>query len=225
MSEEKIEINDKKYYPAEYLKGQFNCPFCGVFAKQFWANLSADENSRYRSNRLLVSLSQFNQDFSNNWAVSKCHHCEDKIIWHDEKIIYPRTLIVEEPGDDLPDDIKDLYLEAANVFNDSPKASAALLRLAVQKLCLFLGGKGKNINDDIKKFVKDGLDKKIQRSLDILRVTGNNAVHPGTINIDENSAIVLKLFELINLIADEMITKPKGVSDFYDMLPDGDKKI
>ncbi len=34
-------MNKEKYYPPTFNQGQFHCPHCGVFAKQFWAHLSA----------------------------------------------------------------------------------------------------------------------------------------------------------------------------------------
>ena len=60
--------------------------------------------------------------------------------------------------------------------------------------------------------------------MDILRIIGNNAVHPGEINIEEDPEKVLKLFELLNFIAEKMITEPKEISSFYDDLPEGSKE-
>jgi len=68
------------------------------------------------------------------------------------------------------------------------------------------------------------LNPNIQKSLDILRITGNNAVHPGEINVEEKPELVLKLFELINFIAEKMITEPKEVGAFYEELPDSAKE-
>ena len=50
--------------------------------------------------------------------------------------------------------------------------------------------------------VAEGLNPKIQKAIDLVRVVGNNAVHPGQINLDDNSAIALKLFKIINMIND-----------------------
>ena len=72
--------------------------------------------------------------------------------------------------------------------------------------------------------VEKGLNPQIQKSLDILRITGNNAVHPGEIAIEEDSEQVLKLFELLNIIAEKMITELEEIDSFYDDLPDNSKE-
>jgi hypothetical protein len=61
----------------------------------------------------------------------------------------------------------------------------------------------------------------VQKSLDALRITGNNAVHPGEINLEEKPEKVLKLFELLNFIANKMITEPREIENFYTGLPEG----
>jgi len=60
--------------------------------------------------------------------------------------------------------------------------------------------------------------------MDVLRITGNEAVHPGTMdNIDdENTA--LSLFGLINLIVDVLITQPKHVDQLYAGLPESKRQ-
>lgn len=212
----------EKYYPPEHAKGQFHCPHCGVYAKQFWAHIIA--RHAWGGTNSITGMSEFDETLSKDWTISKCQHCGQKIIWLNSEIIYPKKMVVDLPNDDLSEDIKKDYLEAAIIFNDSLRSSAALLRLALQKLCKQLGEKGDNINDDIKNLVKKGLNPQIQKSLDILRITGNNAVHPGEINVEEKPELVLKLFELINFIAEKMITEPKEVDTFYEALPENSKE-
>ena len=126
---------------------------------------------------------------------------------------------------DLNEDIAALYQEAANIYADSPKGATALLRLALQKLLVQLGKDGKNINNNIKELVAEGLSPKIQHALDLLRVVGNNAVHPGQINLDDNKEIAFKMFHILNFIADEMITKPKELELLYDnVIPEDTKE-
>ncbi len=225
-------MSKEKYYPPLHATGEFHCPHCGVYAKQRWSHLSAvsdiytEKNSYHqvtkRSN--ILGLTTTSGHLAEEWTVSICEHCDGMVVWSQSSIVYPKKIQVEQPNSDLNDDIQNDYLEAANVFNDSPRASAALLRLALQKLCVQLGEPGKNINDDIGSLVKKGLNPTIQKSLDALRITGNNAVHPGEINLEEEPERVLKLFELINFIAEKMITEPKAISSFYQGVPERAKK-
>ena len=125
---------------------------------------------------------------------------------------------------EMPDMIKKDYDEARLVFSNSSRSAAALLRLVIQKLCIELGEKGKNINDDIASLVKKGLPDKIQQGLDVVRVIGNNAVHPGVIDVDDNHEMVLGLFKIVNLIVETMITTPKEINEMYQNLPESAKK-
>ena len=79
--------------------------------------------------------------------------------------------------------------------------------------------KGNNINDDIRELVKTGLSPKVQQALDTVRVIGNNAVHPGHINVSDSLEIALTLFKLINFIVEEMITRPREIGEIYNTLP------
>ena len=116
------------------------------------------------------------------------------------------------------------FEEAREIANSSPRGAAALLRLCVQKLCTHLGEKGKNINDDIASLVRKGLNPKIQQSLDIVRVIGNEAVHPGELDLKDDRETALLLFEIVNSIADQMISHPKTVRDMYARLPEDKRK-
>lgn len=135
-------------------------------------------------------------------------------------MIYPDSSSIQSPNSDLAQDIIDDYLEAANIINRSPRGAVALLRLAIQKLCKQLGEQGKNINDDIANLVQKGLPTTIQKALDIVRVIGNEAVHPGQIDLKDDQETASKLFDLINIIAHVMITQPKEIAALYETLPE-----
>jgi len=99
-------------------------------------------------------------------------------------------------------------------------AAAGLLRLAVQMLCKELGEPGENINCDMGSLVKKGLPATVQQSLDVVRVTGNHAVHPGQIETDDEK-VVGALFSLLNVIVEYMVSLPSRVGSLYDALPAG----
>lgn len=206
-----------EYFPPQLGKGEYHCPYCNVYAKQFYAHLSARTQFSWAS--VVDEQSMFSTDLPKNWVVTKCQRCGNVAIWIGENLVHPKRNIAPPPNDDLLQEIKNDYLESASILSDSPRAAAALLRLALQKLCVQLGEKGENINDDIKALVAKGLNPLVQKSLDALRITGNNAVHPGEINLSEQPERVFKLFDLINFIANKLITEPKEIESFYRALP------
>lgn len=136
-------------------------------------------------------------------------------------ILYPSNLMnsLPEPHEDLPAELLNDYEEARSITHLSPRSAAALLRLLVEKLCLHLGAEGKNINDYIAYLVRNGLPEKVQKAFDIVRLIGNNAVHPGAIDLKDNLEIVSKLFILINLAVEYQITQPKLITELYSELP------
>lgn len=224
--------SEQNYYPPKFATGQFHCPHCGVFAHQKWSHIEAcgdrytvkDTYGRPTSKSNIFNLDKIVWYFPREWTISICEHCGGPTIWARDQIVYPRKNTISSPNNDLSEDIKNDYFEAANILNDSPRAAAAILRLALQKLCKELGEKGENINDDIGSLVKKGLNSLVQKSLDALRITGNNGVHPGEINLKEEPERVIKLFDLLNFIADRMITEPKKIGSFYDDLPEAAKE-
>jgi hypothetical protein len=154
-----------------------------------------------------------------NCNISRCYNCKEVAIWVNERIVYPDTKIYVVPNSDLPDHVERLFEEAREIVDASPKGAAALLRLCVQYLCIELGESGKNIDKDIASLVSKGLNPLVQKALDVVRVIGNESVHPGEINLNDNKEVAVKLFSLVNLICEQMISHPKQVQELYGSLP------
>lgn len=197
----------------------FVCPICSSVSFFTWQSIDIylDDNKRC----------QFRGGYPTGEAlhICTCENCKSYLIWKNDEMIYPIVSSVPSPNIQMPQDVREIYEEARKVYPYSKKSSSALLRLALQLLCKELGKNGKNINDDIKSLVQDGLSPMIQKSLDIIRVTGNEAVHPGVIDFtDEENDIAYSLFNIMNLIVEKMIVEPKEIEGIYNQLPEDKRK-
>jgi hypothetical protein len=198
----------QKYYPPTHWKKEFHCIHCGVYAAQYWKQFYFDGSSGS------YSIHQ-----SLDYCI--CSHCHKWNYWYEGRMIIPSEAPVplahaEMPATCIPD-----YNEARNIVVLSPRAACALLRLATQKLMIELGEKGKNINDDIGSLVVKGLPVLVQQALDFCRVVGNNAVHPGEIEINDTPEIAHNLFTMMNFIVEDRIARPKQIQALYAQLPEG----
>jgi len=184
----------------------FNCSHCNAYAKQnFFDARHANPAPKYVD---IPALS-----------VSWCTHCNRYAIWYEKKLLVPPHSTAPSPHPDLPSSIAADYNEARAIASTSPRGAAALLRLCIQKLCVHFGEPGKDLNTDISSLVKKGLHPSIQKSLDIVRVVGNEAVHPGTMDLNDQSETALQLFNLVNIIVETLITQPKAIQTLYESLP------
>ena len=225
-------MNDQYVAPKFNLEA-FNCPYCGAYSSQNWITANWLRGRGPKGPGI---------DYI---AISVCYRCEKCAIWLEDPtsyeivpgyepqhaaeiwenrvpkeatrgtLVHPDVSIAPMPHDDMPDDVRQAYDEARTIVSRSPRGAAALLRLCVQLLMLHLGEKGRNINDDIASLVKKGLPVAVQQSLDSLRVIGNNAVHPGQIDLNDNTGIALGLFKLLNFIIEKQISEPKQIAAFY----------
>ena len=194
----------------------FNCPYCNAYANMDWGHTVSVINNRQERTRI--------------WAVKGQCCNRHSYWWVDEfneatpvkgNMILPIQSSAPMPHDEMPENIKADYLEARAIVGQSSRGACALLRLAIQKLCIDLGYKSGNINRDIGSMVEDGLPLQIQQALDIVRVVGNNAVHPGELAKDDVDEIAIGIFNLINEIIEDRIAKPKRIRALYDKLPLG----
>ncbi len=200
------------YKPPVHGERSFNCPHCEAYAGMHWSPLTYQLLGG--GNRQMVNL-----------ELTMCPYCSKYALWVQGRMVYPDQVTVPSPNGDLEEDIQQDYLEAARILERSPRGAAALLRLAIQKLCQQLGQPGKNVNADIAALVRNGeIPQRVQQALDIVRVVGNNAVHPGQIDLRDDRETALRLFQLVNIIADRTISQPKQVDELYEALPEPARK-
>lgn len=194
----------------------YTCPHCNTISQM-------EIQCHYFSNDTYCNIDgEF--ELRNRLTIHRCQCCGQKIIWIDENYVYPE-IIAEEANPDMPESVKQLYNEAGLIYNKSPRAACALLRLAIDRLCNELGETDRDINKNIGALVKKGLPQTIQQALDVVRVVGNKAVHPGQIAFDvDDKATATMLMRLLNIIVERMITEPNEIDSLYQGLPESVKQ-
>jgi hypothetical protein len=188
--------------------GAFECPHCGAFAQQTWT-----------THRFSPPNSDLSLPLRDNPASAFCGVCEGQSIWLEDKMIWPFRAVGPVAVEGMPDDVRACYDEARRVYPISPKSAGALLRLALEKLIVPAGSK-QRIDDAIGRLVAaKAIEEHVQQMMDALRIVGNSAVHPGFIDLDEAPETASFLFELLNMIVVETITKKQRVGKLYATLP------
>lgn len=203
------------FTPPSFKGTAFTCPHCEAYAHMHWERLWFQRSSWNTTEAYIVI----------------CGHCLRRSYWLGKDklaanadyttgvMIYPSLQAAPMPHPAMPENIRIDYEEAREITGQSPRAAAALLRLCVQKLCAHLGESGENINKDIGALVQKGLPIEIQQALDIVRVVGNNAVHPGEISPTDVATVSATLFELVNYIVEDRISRPAKLATMFSSLP------
>ena len=206
-----------KYIEPATDKKSFTCPHCGVVSLMHFHCISYIDKDLFEFHE--------RKHGGNSWVqVATCHNCCKHIIWVDNIYAYP-DIVAEEANSDMPEGVKQLYNEAGLIYNKSPRAACALLRLAIDRLCNELGETDRDINKNIGELVKKGLPTSVQQALDVVRVVGNKAVHPGQIAFDvDDVGTATMLMRLLNIIVSRMISEPKEIAGLYDQLPESVKQ-
>jgi hypothetical protein len=186
-----------------------------VLANQFWSDSLASVPGDVGYKKVGVFL-------------SICTNCAERAIWARfgprpdmVKLLKPRVAGGPRPHVDMPPDVRLDYEEAQAIVSDSVRGACGLLRLATEKLVEDLQPEGKDLNDRIGRLVADGLPPMIQQALDSLRVIGNEAVHPGQLDLRDDAETANGLFMLLNVIVEDRISRPKQIAEMYAKLPAG----
>ncbi|MGW5049766.1 DUF4145 domain-containing protein [Actinokineospora sp. NPDC004072] len=202
-------------------KDGFECPRCGHFAHQSWEGLH-------------LGVERVSDDLRWRWQASVCVRCGLPTLWYDGNIVFPLARLGKAAHRDMPAEVRELYEEAARVAAVSRRAGAALARATVERLIKHLdpeAPKGANLAGRIERIKARGVSTPVGQMLDVVRVTGNEALHseqPGELAVMvlddvEGPAMLEFLLETANDLVDELITRPAVTGDLWNKLPDGIK--
>lgn len=208
---------NKNYIAPDLSKESFTCPHCGTLSLMRYEYIGYNGPDA-------VSMSPRRGPGFEYVIIASCLNCKGKTIWINDQYVYP-DIVAEEANPDMPESVKQLYEEAGFIYNKSPRAACALLRLAIDRLCNELGENDRDINKNIGALVKKGLPQSVQQALDVVRVVGNKAVHPGQIAFDvDDRGTATMLMRLLNIIVDRIITEPNEIDSLYQGLPESAKE-
>ncbi|WP_347320847.1 DUF4145 domain-containing protein [Rossellomorea sp. RS05] len=202
-----------------YGKERFVCPQCGTGTSHSWYFVGAGSGEMYMSytahHNIIKNIDE------EDYALSVCHYCDDFCLWKEGELVYPVTnLQITEPNEDLPEDIKEIYNEARNIFQFSSRSSAALLRLALESILNQQGYNSGRLVDKIDSLVdSEGTSEELVMAAEIIRLYGNSSAHVGFIDLNEDKEAAEELFMVLNLIAEHQYTKPKRLQALIDKLP------
>jgi hypothetical protein len=156
-----------------------------------------------------------------NVSISYCFNCNEMCLWVYDQLVWPRREGCPEPKLHAPPSVRRESEEASQTLEASPRGAAALLRIAIEKLCKELGVSGETLKDDIELFVREDVDARVQKVLDAAQILESNAMHPGQIGLGEDRATAETLSGLVNLICEKMIMEPRHLQEVYTKVREG----
>ena len=201
--------------PADKLAGLEDVIFAERDRKLKWAEQMASGRPFLEVHR------EFRNRDVQNVSISYCFNCNEMCLWVCDQLVWPRRAGGPEPKLDAPPNVRREYEEASQTLEASPRGAAALLRLAIEKLCKELGVSEESLKDDIAFFVREDVDARVQKVLDAARIIESNAVPPGQIGLGDDRATAETLSGLVNLICEKMIMEPRHLQAVYTKLREG----
>jgi hypothetical protein len=238
-----------KYVPPGPDKQSFTCPRCGVFAQQKWYPLLYDPGGWITQisawaqaistewARALLTVGEYPLgpflkqvsglpsrlkqviESQNHLNIAFCQHCGGFTLWLGDAMIYPQVGGAPPPHEEMPPRIRKLYEEARGVLPASPRASAALLRVALEGLLEEAGYRQGRLADRLEKAREDGnLSASTYKLAETLRYAGNAAAHYEPWKIDpsqgeEDREMVYYLFDFVNKVTEELVAEPRRVEE------------
>ena len=139
----------------------FQCPHCGVVASQWWADLTGNV-------------------WPTPWPKAcRCSECDKISLWYRSVMLVPATGGMAPPSPRPAErTCKPITTKRVQWWLIRSGQQPALLRLAIEKLCVELNDKPMRLDDHIAALVAKGLNEKTALMFDVVRVGGNSGAHP-----------------------------------------------
>lgn len=199
-------------HPPSWRADSYSCPHCAAFAEQKWADFVTSD----------AGLGQ------TPFRGARCNACKQWSLWQvnlhvnplEGSLIWPTGILpLLPPSEDMPGPVAALYHEARSVASASPRSAAALLRLALEATLNERYPDADNLNAAIGSATADGLPQTVINAMDVLRFSGNAAIHE--INNEDTIGTVTALSRILNLVIERLITEARQIAEMHADLPPG----
>lgn len=168
-------------------------------------------------------------EVSSDWYMSECASCNHRSVWRKTALIYPASSPAPVPSEDMPAEVRELYDEASAVAAVSKRAGAAFARATLERLLKMLdpeAPKGTKLDEYIARMLPR-VNVATGKLLTLIRHVGNKSLH---VEDTPDDAVVLLLtdadvellgvlFQTINDVVEELITRPNQAAKLYDAVP------
>lgn len=147
---------------------------------------------------------------------SHCSTCRQITIWKDKEMIYPVPLGIE-PCEDMPEPVKELFVEAMRIAYLSPRSACALLRGSIERLCNVVAELYKADQYDKSAWLKNKikslhLPQELEDIFMTVKDVGDSGVHGNThkVEIDfsgrDSVEVALNSAQLVNALVQMLIS-------------------
>lgn len=122
----------------------------------------------------------------------------------------------------MPEEVREVFEEARSIASNSPRAAAALLRLAAEQLVSAKTEQGINLNVGIERLAQEQrISPTAQQFADSLRLLGNDTVHAvSEIQDHAPQETIETAFDFLNKLVDDLITGPKQAEGMLQKFPE-----
>ena len=201
----------------------FHCPHCKYKTEHEWHSLYIpgfpyipQEIKDKLREKLFENATDKHLQADRSLAISICRHCKDYCIWEQEQLIYPLSRTPITFNTDIPAGILEICEEAASISNLSLRSSLLLGRIIIDRLLKEKAKEG-TINEMANQLLHESaISLNTHAKITAIRLLGNDINHNDVIDITTISPIAI--FDLINQIADDLITRPKEFESLQESI-------
>lgn len=118
-----------KYIAPNLDMNSFTCPYCNTLSQQ------VSDSGRAYFFKDKYDFNYFNPGGKHvKIEITTCQSCLNYHVWINGKMVIPNVTNIPMPLEDMPNDIKELYNEARDVFPHSKRATSCIIKISITEI-------------------------------------------------------------------------------------------